>query len=185
MLSDTRTERSRATHCPPPISPNWSPVSKRARRIRIARWLSARVLSADRLSSLGCLPINGSRWFAQGCCVARRLSRRAGAPGMHIPGLPCVEVTQVAVRALWSTMRRTLLGQKAHHRISAAVDRCVGATLRGQGRDIGDIAAWLTDLGLSTDRNICSSVLEEATQGLKCSPHRHHQQRGFEAPLER
>jgi carbamoyltransferase len=42
------------------------------------------------------------------------------------------------------------------------------ATLRGTGRDIGDIAAWLTTWDYPTlTGTLACSMLEEAPQGLK------------------
>src|SRR5438105_13842384 len=92
-----------------------------------------------------------------------------GAPGTHNSGLALVEVTQSdGPRLLVNNEEERFSGNKhttEYPRLS--IDAMV-ATLRGMGRDIADIAAWLTTWDYPTlAGTFARSVLEEAPQGLK------------------
>jgi carbamoyltransferase len=92
-----------------------------------------------------------------------------GAPGMHNTGVALVEVTAAGgPRLIVNNEEERFSGNKhttEYPRLS--IDAMV-ATLRGMGRDIGDIAAWLTTWDYPTlIGTFARSVLEEAPQGLK------------------
>ena len=92
-----------------------------------------------------------------------------GAPGTHNSGVALVEVTRAnGPRLIVNNEEERFSGNKhtteyPHGSIDAMV-----ATLRGMGRDIGDIAAWLTSWDYPVlAGTIARSVLEEAPQSLK------------------
>jgi carbamoyltransferase len=92
-----------------------------------------------------------------------------GAPGMHNSGVALVEVTQAGgPRLIVNNEEERFSGNKhttEYPRLS--IDATVAA-LRGMGRDIGDIAAWLTTWDYPTlTATFARSVLEEVPQGLK------------------
>jgi carbamoyltransferase len=137
----------------------------------VARWLSARLLSAAGFHQLG------SDFADQRIALVRERLLRGetvylvglGAPGMHNSGVALVEVTQAGgPRLVVNNEEERFSGNKhttEYPRLS--IDAMV-ATLRGMGRDIGDIAAWLTTWDYPTlTGTFARSVLEEAPQGLK------------------
>src|SRR5580692_12365953 len=92
-----------------------------------------------------------------------------GPPGTHNSGVALVEVSQAnGPRLIVNNEEERFSGNKhttEYPRLS--IDAMV-ATLRGMGRDIGDIAAWLTTWDYPTlIGTFARSVLEEAPQGLK------------------
>jgi carbamoyltransferase len=138
---------------------------------RAARWLSARLLSAAGFHQLG------SGFADQRIALVRERLLRGetvylaglGAPGMHNSGVALVEVTQAGgPRLVVNNEEERFSGNKhttEYPRLS--IDAMV-ATLRGMGRDIGDIAAWLTTWDYPTlTGTFARTVIEEVPQGLK------------------
>ena len=92
-----------------------------------------------------------------------------GAPGTHNSGLALVEVTQAnGPRLIVNNEEERFSGNKhttEYPRLS--IDAAV-ATLRGMGRDVGDIDAWLTSWDYPTlAGTLARSVLEELPQSIK------------------
>ena len=92
-----------------------------------------------------------------------------GLPGTHNSGVALVEVTQAnGPRLIVNNEEERFSGNKhttEYPRLS--IDAMV-ATLRGMGRDIGDIDAWLTSWDYPTlAGTLVRSVLEEVPQSLK------------------
>ena len=103
------------------------------------------------------------------CNAARPCIAGLGPPGTHNSGVALVEVTQAnGPRLIVNNEEERFSGNKhtteyPRHSIDAMV-----ATLRGIGRDIGDIDAWLTSWDYPTlAGTIAGSVLEEVPQSLK------------------
>lgn len=92
-----------------------------------------------------------------------------GAPGMHNSGVALVEVTQAGgPRLIVNNEEERFSGNKhttEYPRLS--IDAMV-ATLRSLGRDVGDIAAWLTTWDYPTLAGTSiRTALEEAPQSLQ------------------
>jgi carbamoyltransferase len=92
-----------------------------------------------------------------------------GPPGTHNSGLALVEVTQAhGPRLIVNNEEERFSGNKHTTEYPRASIDAVVATLRGMGRDIGDIAAWLTTWDYPTlAGTLARTVLEEAPQSLK------------------
>jgi carbamoyltransferase len=92
-----------------------------------------------------------------------------GAPGMHNSGVALVEVTQAGgPRLLVNNEEERFSGNKHTTEYPRQSIDAMLAALRAIGRDIGDIAAWLTTWDYPTlTGSFVRSVLEEAPQGLK------------------
>ncbi|HYI26244.1 MAG TPA: carbamoyltransferase N-terminal domain-containing protein, partial [Bradyrhizobium sp.] len=135
------------------------------------RWLSARLFAAAGFHQLG------SEFADQRIAHIRAKLQRGetvylaglGPPGTHNSGVALVEVTQAnGPRLIVNNEEERFSGNKhtteyPRHSIDAMV-----ATLRGIGRDIGDIDAWLTSWDYPTlAGTIARSVLEEVPQSLK------------------
>src|ERR1700710_917189 len=142
---------------------------------RAARWLAARLLAAAGFHQPGSDFANKRIAF-----VRARLARGEtvylaglGPPGTHNSGVALVEVTQAnGPRLIVNNEEERFSGKKhtsdyPRHSIDAMV-----ATLRAMGRDVGDIAAWVTTWDYPTlFGTLARSVLEEAPQGAKKSAH--------------
>ena len=92
-----------------------------------------------------------------------------GAPGTHNSGVALVEVTQAhGPRLIVNNEEERFSGNKHTTEYPrASIDAMVSA-LRGIGRDIGDIDAWLTSWDYPTlAGTLARSVLEEIPQSLK------------------
>jgi carbamoyltransferase len=92
-----------------------------------------------------------------------------GAPGTHNSGVALVEVTQEGgPRLILNNEEERFSGNKHTTEYpKASIDAMVTA-LRGMGRDISDIFAWLTSWDYPTlAGTIARSVLEEAPQSFK------------------
>lgn len=92
-----------------------------------------------------------------------------GAPGTHNSGVALVEVTQARGPRLIVNNEEERFSGKKHttEYPRASIDAMVSA-LRGIGRDIGDIDAWLTSWDYPTlAGTLARSVLEELPQSLK------------------
>jgi carbamoyltransferase len=138
---------------------------------RAARWLAARTMAAAGFHQLGS-PF-ADALIAQ---VRDKLARGEtvylaglGPAGTHNSGVALVEVTQRrGPRLIVNNEEERFSGNKHTTEYPGASIDAVVATLRGMGRDIGDIDAWLTTWDYPTlAGTIARSVLEEAPQSLK------------------
>ena len=138
---------------------------------RAARWLAAKTLGAAGFHQLG-------SEFAQAriAHVRDKLARGEtvylaglGPPGTHNSGVALVEVTQAQrPRLILNNEEERFSGNKHTTEYPRASLDAMVAALRGMGRDIGDIAAWLTSWDYPTlAGTIARSVLEEVPQSLK------------------
>jgi carbamoyltransferase len=92
-----------------------------------------------------------------------------GLPGTHNSGVALVEVTQAnGPRLIVNNEEERFSGNKHTTEYpKASIDGMV-ATLRGMGRDIGDIDAWLTSWDYPTlSGTMARTVLEEIPQSLR------------------
>ena len=114
---------------------------------RAARWLAARLMGAAGFHQLGSGFTNER--LAR---IREKLGRGEtvyrlglGPPGTHNSGVALVEVTQAnGPRLIVNNEEERFSGNKHTTEYPrASIDAAV-ATLRGLGRDIGDIDAWLT-----------------------------------------
>src|SRR6202142_4465180 len=138
---------------------------------RLAQWLAARTMGAAGFHQLG-----SDFADARIARVRGKLARGEtvflaglGGPGTHNSGVALVEVTRASgPRLIVNNEEERFSGNKhtteyPHGSIDAMV-----ATLRGMGRDIGDVAAWLTSWDYpDLFGTIARSLLEEAPQSLK------------------
>ena len=168
---------------------NW-PATPETRRSRISRGAMARdaIDGARGLSSarLRTSPRRGSRRSARSSTAARRsISRGLAPPGTHNSGVALVEVTQAdGPRLIVNNEEERFSGNKHTTEYPRASIDAMVATLRGMGRDIGDIDAWLTTWDYpDLAGTIARSVLEEAPQSLKLL--RTHGSRRFRRPPAR
>jgi carbamoyltransferase len=92
-----------------------------------------------------------------------------GPPGTHNSGVALVEVTQAhGPRLIVNNEEERFSGNKHTTEYPRASIDAFAATLRSMGRDIGDIAAWLTTWDYPTlAGTLARSVLEELPQSLK------------------
>jgi carbamoyltransferase len=142
-----------------------------AAAFRAARWLAARTMAAAGFHQLGSPFVDAL--IAQ---VRDKLARGEtvylaglGPAGTHNSGVALVEVTQQGgPRLIVNNEEERFSGNKHTTEYPGASIDAVVATLRGMGRDIGDIDAWLTTWDYPTlAGTIARSVLEEAPQSLK------------------
>src|SRR5712672_1056556 len=136
-----------------------------------ARWLSARLFRAAGFHQLG------SNFADDRIAEARdRLARGEtvylvglGPPGTHNSGVALVEVSQAnGPRLIVNNEEERFSGNKHTTEYPRASIEAMVATLRGMGRDIGDIDAWLTSWDYPTlAGTLARSVLEELPQSLK------------------
>ena len=91
------------------------------------------------------------------------------APGTHNSGVALVEVTKASgPRLIVNNEEERFSGNKHTTEYPRASIDAMVATLRGMGRDIGDIDAWLTSWDYpDLAGTIARSVLEEAPQSLR------------------
>jgi carbamoyltransferase len=138
---------------------------------RAARWLAAKAMSAAGFHQLGSDFAN-----AKMASVREKLARGetvylAGLapPGTHNSGVALVEVTQASgPRLIVNNEEERFSGNKHTTEYPQASIDAVVATLRGLGRDVGDIAAWLTTWDYPTlAGTLARSVLEEFPQSLR------------------
>jgi carbamoyltransferase len=138
---------------------------------RAARWLAARTMAAAGFHQLG------SAFADQRLArVREKLSRGEtvylaglGPPGTHNSGVALVEVSQAdGPRLIVNNEEERFSGNKHTTEYPRQSIDAMVATLRGMGRDIGDIDAWLTSWDYPTlAGTIARSVLEEVPQSLK------------------
>jgi carbamoyltransferase len=136
-----------------------------------ARWLSARLFRAAGFHQLG-------SDFADDriARIREKLGRGEtvylaglGPPGTHNSGVALVEVSQAnGPRLIVNNEEERFSGNKHTTEYPKASIDAMVATLRGMGRDIGDIDAWLTSWDYPTlAGTLARSVLEELPQSLK------------------
>ncbi|WP_291576957.1 carbamoyltransferase C-terminal domain-containing protein [Bradyrhizobium sp.] len=138
---------------------------------RAAQWLGARSMEWAGFHRLGSDFAN-----ARIAAVREKLARGEtvylaglGPPGTHNSGVALVEVTQArGPRLIVNNEEERFSGNKHTSEYpQASIDAAV-ATLRGMGRDIPDIAAWLTTWDYpALAGTLARSVLEELPQSLK------------------
>jgi carbamoyltransferase len=138
---------------------------------RAARWLAARAMAAAGFHQLG------SDFANQRIAAVREKLARGGtvylaglaAPGTHNSGVALVEVTQAGgPRLIVNNEEERFSGNKHTTEYPQASIDAVVATLRGIGRDVGDIAAWLTTWDYPTlAGTLARTVLEEFPQSLR------------------
>jgi len=138
---------------------------------RAAQWLSARLFRAAGFHQLG------SEFADARIARVREKLRRGetvylaglGPPGTHNSGVALVEVTQAhGPRLIVNNEEERFSGNKHTTEYPRLSIDAVVATLRGMGRDIGDIDAWLTSWDYPTlAGTLARSVLEEMPQSLK------------------
>jgi carbamoyltransferase len=92
-----------------------------------------------------------------------------GPPGTHNSGVALVEVTQAhGPRLIVNNEEERFSGNKHTTEYPRASIDALAATLRAMGRDVSDIAAWLTTWDYPTlAGTLARSVLEELPQSLK------------------
>ncbi|MEA2837785.1 MAG: carbamoyltransferase [Bradyrhizobium sp.] len=138
---------------------------------RAARWFAARLLAAAGFHQLD------SDFAKERIASARERLRCGetvylvglGPPGTHNSGVALVEVTQAnGPRLIVNNEEERFSGNKHTTEYPRASIDAMVTTLRSMGRDIGDIAAWVTTWDYPTlFGTLARSVLEEAPQGLR------------------
>jgi carbamoyltransferase len=138
---------------------------------RAARWLAAKTMGAAGFHQLGSAFAD-----ARLAAVREKLARGdtvylagLGAPGTHNSGVALVEVTQArGPRLIVNNEEERFSGNKHTTEYPRASIDAMVSGLRGLGRDIGDIDAWLTSWDYPTlAGTLARSVLEEMPQSLK------------------
>ena len=138
---------------------------------RAARWLAAKAFGAAGFHQLGSEFVD-----ARIAHISEKLARGEtvylaglGPPGTHNSGVALVEVTQAhGPRLILNNEEERFSGNKHTTEYPRASIDAMVATLRGMGRDIGDIDAWLTSWDYPTlAGTIARAVLEELPQSLK------------------
>jgi carbamoyltransferase len=138
---------------------------------RAVRWLGTRLFAAAGFHQLGSDFVD-----ARMAHVREKLRRGEtvylaglGPPGTHNSGVALVEVTQAdGPRLILNNEEERFSGNKHTTEFPRASIDAMVATLRGMGRDIGDIDAWLTSWDYPTlAGTLARSVLEEMPQSLK------------------
>src|SRR5882762_6676921 len=138
---------------------------------RAARWLAARLLAAGGFHQLD------SGFASERIAFVRKQLARGetvylaglGPPGTHNSGVALIEVTQAnGPRLIVNNEEERFSGNKHTTEYPRGSIDAMVATLRNMGRDVGDIAAWVTTWDYPTlFGTLIRSVLEEAPQSLK------------------
>jgi carbamoyltransferase len=138
---------------------------------RAARWLSARVFAAAGFHQLG------SAFADERIARVREQLTRGetvylaglGPPGTHNSGVALVEVSQAnGPRLIVNNEEERFSGNKHTTEYPQASIDAMASMLHETGRDIGDIAAWLTSWDYPTlAGTLARSVLEEAPQSFR------------------
>jgi carbamoyltransferase len=138
---------------------------------RAARWLTAH------LFALGGLHQPGSQFADDRLALVRERLRRGetvylvglGAPGLHNTGAALIEVSQAhGPRLIVNNEEERFSGNKHTTEYPRRAIDAMVATLRGMGRDVSDVAAWLTTWDYATLAGTAvRSVLGELPDGLK------------------
>src|ERR1043166_4058294 len=138
---------------------------------RLARWLAAKTMGAAGFHQLG------SGFADARIAHVREKHLRGetvylaglGAPGTHNSGLALVEVTQAdGPRLIVNNEEERFSGNKHTTEYPEASIEAMVKTLREMGRDLDDIAAWVTTWDYPTLLGtLVRSMLEEAPQSFK------------------
>jgi carbamoyltransferase len=138
---------------------------------RAARWLGARLLAAAGFHRLDSAFANERIAFVRAQLQRGETVYLAGLgpPGTHNSGVALVEVTQAnGPRLIVNNEEERFSGNKHTTEYPQASIDAMVATLRSMGRDVGDIAAWVTTWDYPTlFGTLIRSTLEEAPQSLK------------------
>jgi carbamoyltransferase len=138
---------------------------------RLARWLARRTMARAGFHQLGSDFANDRLAH-----VREKLHRGEtvflaglGLPGTHNSGVALVEVTHAdGPRLIANNEEERFSGNKHTTEYPRTSIDAMVATLRGMGRDVGDIDAWLTSWDYPTLAGMLArSMLEEVPQGLK------------------
>src|SRR5437588_1299279 len=138
---------------------------------RAARWLATRLMGAAGFHQLGSDLAN-----ARIAYVREKLARGEtvylaglGLPGTHNSGVALVEVTQAnGPRLIVNNEEERFSGNKHTTEYPQESIKAMVETLRGMGRDAGDIAAWMTTWDYpNLFGTLARSVLEEAPESFK------------------
>src|SRR5258708_2450626 len=137
----------------------------------VARWIAARTMGPAGFHHLG------SAFADQRIAETREKLARGdtlylagiGLPGMHNSGVALVEVTQAhGPRLILNNEEERFSGNKHSSEYARDSIEAMVATLRGMGRDIADIFAWLTSWDYpALAGTLARAGLEEAPQSLK------------------
>src|SRR5438067_2859841 len=138
---------------------------------RFARWLGRLTMGRAGFHQLG------SDFANERLARVREKLRRGetvylaglGLPGTHNSGVALVQVTQAnGPRLIVNNEEERFSGNKHTTEYPQASIEAMVKTLRGMGRDIGDVAAWLTSWDYPTlAGTLARSVLEEMPQSLR------------------
>src|SRR5205085_8567015 len=92
-----------------------------------------------------------------------------GPPGTHNSGVALIEVSRASgPRLILNNEEERFSGNKHTTEYPQASIDAMVATLRSMGRDVGDIAAWVTTWDYPTLLGtLVRSMLEEAPQGFR------------------
>src|SRR3981189_1564778 len=138
---------------------------------RLARWLARRTMARAGFHQLGSDFANDRLAH-----VREKLHRGEtvflaglGLPGTHNSGVALVEVTHAdGPRLIANNEEERFSGNKHTTEYPRTSIDAMVATLRGMGRDVGDIDAWLTRWDYpDMARAVARSVLEELPQSLR------------------
>jgi carbamoyltransferase len=138
---------------------------------RVARWLFARLLrlagfhqldsdyARERLATIRAKLQRGETVYLAGL----------GPPGTHNSGVALVEVSQAnGPRLIVNNEEERFWGNKHTTEYPEKSMAAMVETLRGMGRDVGDIAAWVTTWDYpSLFGTLARSVLEEAPESFR------------------
>src|SRR6476661_7652984 len=142
-----------------------------AASFHFVRWLATRSMARIGFHGLGSDFAN-----QRIASIQEKLNRGAtvylaglAAPGTHNTGVALIEVTQAnGPRLIVNNEEERFSGNKHTTEYPRQSIDAMVATLRGIGRDIGDIDAWLTSWDYPTlAGTLARSVLEELPQSLK------------------
>jgi carbamoyltransferase len=138
---------------------------------RAAKWLAARTFATAGFHQLG------SAFAQERLDVARKKLARGetiylagiGLPGTHNSGVALVEVTRAnGPRLIVNNEEERFSGNKHTTEYPAKSLDAMAATLRGMGRDVTDVLAWLTTWDYpALSGTLARSLLEEAPQSLR------------------
>jgi carbamoyltransferase len=138
---------------------------------RAARWLAARTMGVAGFHQLGSAFADARIAHVREKLVRGETVYLAGIgpPGTHNSGVALVEVTQAnGPRLIVNNEEERFSGNKHTTEYPRASIDAMIATLRGMGRDVSDIAAWLTTWDYpALAGTLARSVLEELPQSLK------------------
>jgi carbamoyltransferase len=138
---------------------------------RLARWLASKAMARAGYHQLGSDYAKAKLAQARAKLARGETIYLAGLtpPGTHNSGVALVEVAQTTGPRLILNNEEERFSGKKHTREypQKSVDAMVD-TLRGMGRDVGDVFAWLASWDYPTlVGTLCRSMLEEAPQSLR------------------